>query len=139
MDKKSDRQKKDRRDNLVSFADMPPDTQRQIASMGGKASTAATRHRKAIRDIMGCLLAQDATSDIIVADSGLAAAAQEAARERGETLDVYEAVAIAQIVRAAQGDTAAAAWVRDSAGDKPTDKMQADLQTVTSGDLALLR
>ena len=42
--------------------------------------------------------------------------------------------------KAAQGDTAAAAFVRDSVGDKPTDKLaQTGGPEVTEADIALLR
>ena len=42
-------------------------------------------------------------------------------------------------MQALQGSTAAYLAVRDSAGDKPTDKLQADVAQVTAGDLELLR
>lgn len=74
------------------------------------------------------------------ADFGmLQLAALEAAKERGQPLDVYEAALLAQLARALQGDTRAAEFVRDSAGDKPTDKVQADATVTSAADLALLR
>ncbi len=66
-------------------------------------------------------------------------AARGAAEERGEPLDVYEAGMLAQVARMLEGDTRAAEFVRDSAGDKPTDKMQAEATVLTAGDVALLR
>ena len=63
--------------------------------------------------------------------------AQEAAKKQGTSLDQYDAVAIAQIIKAQDGDTAAAAWVRDSAGDKPGEAVT--VQQLSAEDVELAR
>ena len=46
-------------------------------------------------------------------------------------------MAIAQIIKAQDGDTAAAAWVRDSAGDKPGEAVT--VQQLSAEDVQLAR
>ena len=72
--------------------------------------------------------------------SDIVKAAKDAAKDAGQPLTTYQALYLAQLARAiSAGDTAAAAFCRDSAGDKPTDKISADVAQVTAGDLELLR
>jgi hypothetical protein len=42
------------------------------------------------------------------------------------------------IVKAQQGNDKASTYVRDTAGDKPTDKAQIDANVITDGDRSLL-
>lgn len=111
--------------------------QRAIVSAGGKASSAAQRKKKAIRAICNDLLGMELPEG--AAELGaLQQMAQDLAQQRGQSLDVYEALTLAQLAQALRGDTKAATFVRDSAGDKPTDQVAASVG-VTAGDLALLR
>ena len=133
-------EKYDRRKNLVSLKDRPPEERAEIARKGQVASTKVKRHKKALRDIMEVVLSLEAPQDMLEAGNEIARKMQRLAKSRGEAVDVYEAIAMAQAHRAAQGDTAAATWVRDSAGDKPTDKLaQIGGPEVTEADIALLR
>ena len=50
--------------------------------------------------------------------------AQKLAEERGQPLDLYEAMTLVQVAQAMAGNTKAAVFVRDSAGDKPADDVQ---------------
>lgn len=75
---------------------------------------------------MEAVLSLEAPQDMLEAGNEIARKMQRLAKSRGEVVDVYEAIAMAQAHRAAQGDTAAATWVRDSAGDKPTRQAGAD-------------
>lgn len=125
-----------KQDNLVSIGSRTTEEQRRIVSAGGKASGEARRRKRAIREICADLLGMDLPEG--AAELGaLQQTAQALAQERGQSLDVYEALTLAQLAQALRGDTKAATFVRDSAGDKPTDQVQASVG-VTEGDLALL-
>lgn len=116
----------------------PPEEQREIRRKGQAAQQAAKRRKKALREICAELLAMECPEGAAKLGT-LTEAAKGAAKERGEPLDVYEAGLLAQVARMLEGDTRAAEFVRDSAGDKPTDKMQAEATVLTAGDVALLR
>jgi len=53
-------------------------------------------------------------------------------------LDNYDIVNLAMYIKATQGNDKAATYVRDTAGDKPTDKAQIDANVITDGDRILL-
>lgn len=90
--------------------------------------------KKTMRDILSAFLRMPAP------ESALEERALLLAQARGAPLDLYEAVVLTQIAKAMKGDTSAAAFVRDSAGDKPTEKAAAVPETALSeNDLALLR
>lgn len=133
-------EKYDRRKNLVSLKDRTPEERAEIARKGQAASVEARRRKKTLREIMEAVLSLEAPQDMLEAGNEIARKMQRLAKSRGEVVDVYEAIAMAQAHRAAQGDTAAATWVRDSAGDKPTDKLaQTGGPELTEADIALLR
>ena len=46
------------------------------------------------------------------------------ASTKGENLTVNEAIVFSQIIKAINGDTAAAVFLRDTAGEKPKDKIE---------------
>ena len=46
---------------------------------------------------------------------------------KGQNISVQEAILIAQIQKAMKGDTRAAEYVRDSIGQKPSEKMQVEV------------
>ena len=127
-------EKYDRRKNLVSLKDRTPEERAEIARKGQAASVEARRRKKTLREIMEAVLSLEAPQDMLEAGNEIARKMQRLAKSRGEVVDVYEAIAMAQ------GDTAAATWVRDSAGDKPTDKLaQTGGPELTEADIALLR
>ena len=123
-------EKYDRRKNLVSLKDRTPEERAEIARKGQAASVEARRRKKTLREIMEAVLSLEAPQDMLEAGNEIARKMQRLAKSRGEVV----------AHRAAQGDTAAATWVRDSAGDKPTDKLaQTGGPELTEADIALLR
>ncbi len=91
-------------------------------------------NKKTMREILNALLCMPAP------ESALEEKALLLAQARGAPLDLYEAVVLTQIAKAMKGDTSAAAFVRDSAGDKPTDKAAVPpAAALSENDLALLR
>ena len=122
------------KDNLVSLADRPTDEQRAIAAMGGRANGELRRKRKTLKEIYAYLLELPATDDMIADE----AAKMVAQRKDDTPLTIYDAIALAQAVKAARGDTPAATYVRDSAGDKPIDKQDVTATVISDADRALL-
>lgn len=98
------------------------------------AGQGQNKKKKTMREILDAFLRMPAP------ESALEEKALLLAQARGAPLDLYEAVVLTQIAKAMKGDTSAAAFVRDSAGDKPTEKgTAAAAPALSENDLALLR
>lgn len=91
--------------NLIGFDEMPAEELRKIASMGGKASVEARRRKKDIKLALEALLEKDYKV------------------KGGTTVSGAEAIALKQMEKALKGDTRAFEVVRNSAGQKPADKL----------------
>lgn len=122
--------------NLKPPTSYSPEEWAEIARKGQAAQAEGRRRKRALREVLDALLSMEYTGTALDGTE-LAAAAQEAAKKRGKSLDQYDAVAIAQIIKAQDGDTAAAAWVRDSAGDKPGETVA--VQQLSAEDVQLAR
>nr|DAQ81046.1 MAG TPA: hypothetical protein [Caudoviricetes sp.] len=102
---------------------------------GGRAAAAKRLEKRKAKEILQDILCM-AISDKSIEAGELESIAQGLAQEQGGSISVYQAIMIAQAARAMQGDTAAATYTRDTAGDKPTDKQEIT-GTITEGDKAL--
>lgn len=120
--------------NLRRIDAMTPEEKTAFTRKGQAAGAEVRRRKRALRDVLDALLSMEYTGST---DSALAEAAQSAAKAQRTTLDQYDAIAIAQIIKAQDGDTAAAAWVRDSAGDKPGEAVT--VQQLSAEDVELAR
>ena len=120
--------------NLRRIDAMEPEEKTAFTRKGQAAGAEVRRRKRALRDVLDALLSMEYTG---TTDSALAEAAQSAAKARDATLNQYDIVAIAQIIKAQGGDTAAAAWVRDSAGDKPGEAVT--VQQLSAEDVELAR
>ena len=99
------------------FANMTPEQRRENGRKGGIASGEAKRAKKAMRERLEILLElpmKDGKGADIEKIKNFAAL-------KGKNITVQDAMMIAQIQKALKGDTTAAAFVRDTAGQKPTD------------------
>ncbi|HJA26275.1 MAG TPA: hypothetical protein H9795_09470 [Candidatus Fournierella merdigallinarum] len=67
----------------------------------------------------------------------LQAVAEELEREQGSPPDLYQLMMLVQLQKAMDGDTRAATFVRDCAGDKPAGEAPAPA-ALSAGDRALL-
>lgn len=100
--------------NLVSLADRTTEEKREIAQKGGKASGEARRNKKLLRDCIDYLLEREDKTVL---------------HEDGTPMSGAEQLAYNLFVKAlAETDTAKAAKafevLRDTAGQKPVDKVQ---------------
>lgn len=105
------------------FSNMTPEERRENGRKGGIASGEAKRKKKAMRERLEILLS-------LPLKSGKGAdleVIKNFAALKGQNITVQDAMMIAQIQKALKGDTTAAAFVRDTAGENPTTKIEADL------------
>jgi hypothetical protein len=117
------------------FANMTPEQRRENGRKGGIASGEAKRKKKAMRDRLEILLE-------LPMRAGKGAdleAIKNFAALKGKNITVQDAMMIAQIQKALKGDTNAAAFVRDTAGENPSVKVEADVDmdlniTIDYGD-----
>ena len=117
------------------FAKQTPEERRENGRKGGIASGEAKRAKKAMRERLEILLELNLKS-------GRGAdieAIKNFAELKGKNITVQDALMIAQIQKALKGDTNAAVFVRDTAGQNPTQKIETDIDmdlkiTVDYGD-----
>lgn len=91
--------------NLVPWDDMPEEEVRKLKSAGGKASGEAKRRKKALRECLEVLLEKQMETDT------------------GDKVSGAEALAISLFQKALEGDVRAWEVLRDTAGQKPADKV----------------
>ena len=113
--------------NLRTTAQMTEKERREFARIGGQASAKARRKKKDLQELLGALLSSPATPEI-----------KEKAAKLGidpEVADtLYDGLGIAMIEKALSGDGYCFQLVRDSAGDKPTDKTEIKTSFMTDKD-----
>lgn len=111
-------------ENLTPFGENNPRTveeQREIQRAGGIASGKARAEKKAMRELLNEILLlplkkgelDEITSLDDITGKGL----------NGKNVTVEQALLLAQVQRALKGDTAAFAMIRDTSGQKPSDKL----------------
>lgn len=118
--------------NLVPTTQLSEKERRELSRKGGLASAAARRRKKDIREVFDALLSSPATPEM-----------QEKAEKLGfdaETVGtIYDVLGVAMIDKALSGDGYCFQLVRDSAGDKPTDKSEVTASVMTDKDLEIMR
>lgn len=96
-----------------------PSEARENGKKGGKASAEARRRKKTMREVYESLR----TLQVVPSHTE---ALQEMLEEKLPTVTVDEAIMLAMIAKAERGDVAAAQFIRDTAGEKPTDVIGMD-------------
>lgn len=109
-----------------------PERAKAIRRKGQAAQMAKARQRKAIREIYEELLAAKMPES--VTNEAVARYAEQTGKK---SVTAYECLAIAQLLEAQAGNTKAAAFVRDSVGDKPVEQVHVS-EGVTDGDRRLM-
>ena len=117
------------------FSKKSPEERREMGRKGGIASGEAKRAKKAMKECLEVLLEMTLKSGRGVDIETV----KNFASLKCKNITVQDAMMIAQIQKALKGDTNAAVFVRDTAGQNPTQKIEAevdmDLQiTVDYGD-----
>ena len=105
------------------FSLMTPEQRRENGRKGGIASGEAKRKKRAMRETLDVLLAMPMKNgkfaDIEVI--------KNFADIKGKNINVQEAMIISMLQRAMKGDVKAAEWIRDTAGQKPVDNMNMNM------------
>lgn len=90
---------------------------------GGTASGVARREKKAMKETLEVLLSlQMKTGKAVDIE-----AVKSFAALKGKNISVQEAVSLAMIQKAMKGNVRAAEWVRDTAGQKPVENMNMNM------------
>lgn len=97
---------------------------RSRGKKGGIASGKARREKKLFKETLEALLEMPmkAGKDVSVDDI------KNFAAIKGKNISVQEAILIAQVQKAMKGDTRAAEYLRDTVGQKPSDKVEVNGQ-----------
>lgn len=117
------------------FAKMTPEQRRENGRKGGIASGEAKRAKKAMKERLEILL----ELNLKPGRGADVESIKNFAELKGKNITVQDAMMIAQIQKALKGDTNAAVFVRDTAGQNPTQKIETDVDmdlkiTVDYGD-----
>lgn len=118
--------------NLVPNSERTPEERRRNASKAGKASAEARRGKKNLQQLLNTMLSSPATPEMVAMAQSLGIDAKDA-----DTL--YDALNVAIIKRALSGDGYAYQLIRDSAGDKPTEKVEQAVSYFTENDVEVMR
>ena len=104
--------------NLNPFGTLTENEQREISSKGGKASGEARRKKKLLRECLEILLEKEMTD------------------KKGETMTGAEALSAKLFKEAMKGNVKAFEVLRDTAGQKPVEKveMNADVNIAESAE-----
>ena len=105
--------------NWKTQADKPLKVRREIARKGAAAATAVKRHRKTFKECLEWALQLKSPQNRL----------KDLKEKYGkdlpeEELNILDGIILQQVDRALNGDTQSAAFVRDSAGQKPVEQVQ---------------
>lgn len=110
--------------NLIRIGELPEEQQRKMRQMAGKASGAARRRKRDLKNLcqtlMDSQITDQKTRETVV---------KYFPNLTDDDLDYATAMIYAQIKKAIEGDSKAFELVRDTSGQRPTDK-----KDITSSD-----
>ena len=106
-----------------SIIDMTTEERREAGRKGGIASGEAKRSKKAMRERLEIILEMPLKSGKNADIESI----KNFAALKGKNITVQDAMMIAQIQKALRGDTNAATFVRDTAGQNPATKIEAEM------------
>lgn len=119
--------------NLVPLSSRSPEEQFEIRSRGGRNAQRMNRERKSAQEVMANLLATEVDPSRL--GQILGDEVRDLLPEEPTLLDV---LSLAQIREAQNGSTRAFECIRDTAGYKPADRVQADVNVLSDQDRSLL-
>lgn len=125
-------QKRYNMQNLVPNSERTPEERRRNASKAGKASAEARRGKKNLQELLNVLLSAPATPEMVARARALGIDAKDAGT-------LYDAMNVAIIEQALAGNGYAYQLIRDSAGDRPTEKVEQAVSYFTENDVEVMR
>lgn len=117
--------------------EMPKEEAAKLQAEGRTKGHETTRRRQTIREICEYMLALPLSDREAVTDEKAQQMIVQMEQATGRKPTLYEAITAAQVAAAMDGNTKAAAFVRDSVGDKPVEQVHVS-EGVTDGDRALM-
>lgn len=117
--------------------EMPREEAEKMRTEGRTKGHETKRRRQTIREVCEYMLALPLSDREAVTDEKAQQMIVQIEQATGRKPTLYEAITAAQVAAAMDGNTKAAAFVRDSVGDKPIDQVQVS-EAVTDGDRALM-
>lgn len=122
--------KKKSLENLTNIADqgLTPEQLSENGRKGGIASGKARREKRALSELVQTIFEMNIRS-------GKPEEFQNLAESKGKNISVQEALVLAQVKKAMSGDTKAIEFLRDTAGQKPTDKQEIKTEISGAGKL----
>lgn len=115
-----------------NILNMSPEKLKASARAGGIASGKARKKKKTMRAIYESLAGQKVNGETV---QKLQGTLQKVKKD----LTVEESIVLAQVLMAQAGDTRAAEFLRDTAGEKPVDKVQiAEVDPVVADEVESL-
>lgn len=110
-------------DNLIPQSERTKEEQRRIARSGGIASGKARREKKMMKETLEILLSMQMKTGQATDIESI----KSFATLKGKNITVQDAVSIAMLQKAMKGNVRAAEWVRDTAGQKPVENMNMNM------------
>ena len=106
-----------------------PEERSEIAKAGGQASGKAKREKKRAKEILDIFLAMPLRKRAIADIQDI----QSYEQLKGKNITVNEAIQLKQVQRALSGDLSSATYIRDTIGEKPTEKVEAKVNDPFAG------
>lgn len=91
---------------MINFRDRTPEERREFGRKGAEKTNKLLKERKTMREMLDYLLAKETTT------------------EQGEVVTNLEAIMVATINEAKDGNVKATTLIRDTIGEKPADVVQ---------------
>lgn len=117
--------------NMIPTTKMPKEQHLAMSSKGGKRSGEVRREKKKMREQLQMLLNMTMNNG----DNYDISNAKSIRDLTGQNLTVQEAILLKQIQKAISGDRKAAEYVRDTAGEKPTEEISVKAESQVHEDL----
>lgn len=117
--------------------EMPKEEAEKMRTEGRTKGHETKRRRQTIREICEYMLALPLADREAVTDDKAQQMIVQIEQATGRKPTLYEAITAAQVAAAMDGNTKAAAFVRDSVGDKPVEQVHVS-EGVTDGDRRLM-
>lgn len=105
------------------FSRMTPEQRAECGRKGGIKSGEVKRQKKAMRETLEVLMSMP----IKTGKSADIESIKNFTALKGKNINVQEALLVSMLQKALKGDVKAAEYIRDTAGEKPANKIKADL------------
>lgn len=105
------------------FSNMTPEQRRENGRKGGIASGETKRRKKAMKETLEVLLSMPLKNGKLSSVDAI----KSFADMKGKNISVQDALLVSMIQKAMKGNVYAAEYIRDTVGENPTNKIEADV------------